>query len=94
MYTINGFSAHADQKELLEWLSSFGSKPEVFIVHGEENVALDFEKLVQERLGLKTHVPHKGDELTSDNTITRKEVVMIHGQSAGFLQRSRLLRGP
>jgi len=62
VYTINGFSAHADQKELLGWLSSFESKPEVFIVHGEENVALDFEKLVQERLGLKTHVPHKGDE--------------------------------
>jgi metallo-beta-lactamase family protein len=62
VYTINGFSAHADQKELLEWLSSFENKPEVFIVHGEEKVALDFEKLVQERLGLKTHVPHKGDE--------------------------------
>jgi metallo-beta-lactamase family protein len=61
VYTINGFSAHADQKELLEWLSSFGDKPEVFIVHGEESVALDFERLVQEKLDLVTHVPHKGD---------------------------------
>jgi metallo-beta-lactamase family protein len=61
VYTINGFSAHADQKELLEWLSSFQGSPEVFIVHGEENVALDFEKLVQERLHLVTHVPRKGD---------------------------------
>jgi metallo-beta-lactamase family protein len=61
IHTINGFSAHADQKELLEWLSSFRSKPEVFIVHGEESVALDFERLVQETLNLVTHVPHKGD---------------------------------
>ncbi len=61
VYTINGFSAHADQKELIEWLSSFESRPEVFIVHGEENVALDFEKIVQEKLGFVTHVPHKGD---------------------------------
>ena len=62
VYTIGGFSAHADQKELLEWLGSFSSKPEVFIVHGEENVALEFEGIVKERLGFVTHVPHRGDE--------------------------------
>jgi metallo-beta-lactamase family protein len=62
VFTINGFSAHADQKELLEWISSFTSNPEVFVVHGEENVALEFQKLIEERLGLVTRVPHKGDE--------------------------------
>ena len=63
VYTINGFSAHADQKELLEWLGSFTDEPEVFIVHGEEPVALEFESIVRSRLGLKTHVPYKGEEL-------------------------------
>jgi len=62
VYTIGGFSAHADQKELLEWLGSFKNKPEVFIVHGEEKVALEFEKIVNERLNLKTRVPAKGEE--------------------------------
>lgn len=62
VYTINGFSAHADQSGLLEWLSSFTSRPEVFVVHGEENVAVGFAKLVEEKLGLVTHVPHKDDE--------------------------------
>jgi metallo-beta-lactamase family protein len=62
VYTINGFSAHADQKELIEWLSAFESRPEVFVVHGEENVAVAFAELVTERLGLVTHVPHRGDE--------------------------------
>ena len=62
VYTIGGFSAHADQKELLEWLGSFKNRPEVFIVHGEESVALEFEKIVNERLNLKTRVPMKGEE--------------------------------
>ena len=42
IFTINGFSAHADQAELLEWLSCFKNSPEVFIVHGEEEVAVSF----------------------------------------------------
>ncbi len=61
IYTINGFSAHADQKGLLEWLSSFTSRPEVFVVHGEESVALEFQSLIEKQLGLTTHVPRKGD---------------------------------
>jgi len=61
IYTIGGFSAHADQKELLEWLQSFKTNPHIIIVHGEENVELEFEGIVREQLGFKTHVPHKGD---------------------------------
>jgi metallo-beta-lactamase family protein len=63
VYTIGGFSAHADQKELLEWLGTFKTKPKIFVVHGEENVCLEFEKVVQEKLGFETYVPHKGEEL-------------------------------
>jgi metallo-beta-lactamase family protein len=61
VFTIGGFSAHADQKELLEWLGLFKNKPEVFIVHGEEAAALDFEKQVKEKLGFLTRVPALGD---------------------------------
>ena len=61
IYTINGFSAHADQAELIGWLSFFKNSPEVFIVHGEEEVAVSFGELVRERFGYKTHVPEKGD---------------------------------
>jgi metallo-beta-lactamase family protein len=62
VYTIGGFSAHADRKELLEWLGAFSNTPEVFIVHGEENVSLEFEKAVKEKFGFITRVPHKGEE--------------------------------
>ncbi|NTV54169.1 MAG: hypothetical protein HGA73_01800 [Syntrophaceae bacterium] len=61
VFTIGGFSAHADQKELLEWLGLFKNKPEVFIVHGEEASALEFEKQVKEKLGFVTRVPALGE---------------------------------
>jgi metallo-beta-lactamase family protein len=61
VYTINGFSAHADQAELIGWLSCFKDSPEVFIVHGEEEVALSFGELVREKFGFKTNIPDKGD---------------------------------
>lgn len=63
VYTIGGFSAHADQGELIEWLGTFTSNPRVFIVHGEEQVSLEFERVVREKLGLTTYVPHLGEEL-------------------------------
>jgi metallo-beta-lactamase family protein len=61
VFTINGFSAHADQAELLGWLSCFKDSPEVFIAHGEEETALSFGDLVAEKYGFKTHVPEKGE---------------------------------
>jgi len=61
VYTIGGFSAHADQTELLEWLGAFKNNPEVFVVHGEEKISLEFESIIKERYGFKTHVPSKGD---------------------------------
>lgn len=64
IYTIGGFSAHADQKELLDWLGTFANKPEVFVVHAEEAVALEFADLVESKLGCKVHVPTKGEAFT------------------------------
>lgn len=61
IYTIGGFSAHADRKELLEWLAAFKNKPGVFVVHGEAEVSLDFAKTINEQFGLTTHIPHKGE---------------------------------
>jgi metallo-beta-lactamase family protein len=57
VWTIGGFSAHGDQKELLAWLSAFRSKPTVFVTHGEESAALTFADLVREQYGFTTHVP-------------------------------------
>jgi metallo-beta-lactamase family protein len=62
IYTINGFSAHADRTELLGWLGAFANRPEVFVVHGEEEVALEFAEAIRSERGLTTHVPVLGQE--------------------------------
>ncbi|WP_028319749.1 MBL fold metallo-hydrolase RNA specificity domain-containing protein [Desulfobulbus elongatus] len=36
IYTIGGFSAHADQRELCKWHGRTGSPERTFLVHGEE----------------------------------------------------------
>jgi metallo-beta-lactamase family protein len=38
--TLGGFSAHAGQSELIEWVSNFENKPRVILVHGDPD-ALD-----------------------------------------------------
>lgn len=48
IFTIGGFSAHADQAELLEWHGKTG-KPEVtFLVHGEEQAMSAFALLLKD----------------------------------------------
>jgi metallo-beta-lactamase family protein len=62
VWTIGGFSAHGDQKELLAWLSAFRSSPTVFVTHGEEKAALTFADLVRKQYGFETQVPELGQE--------------------------------
>ena len=58
VHTLGGFSAHADQQDLMYWLRSFGHTPRnVFIVHGEEEVEMEFSKLINNELGLNTYIP-------------------------------------
>ena len=57
VFTIGGFSAHADQEDLLEWISHFESNPKVFVVHGETVASTALAEKIQERLNLVVHIP-------------------------------------
>jgi metallo-beta-lactamase family protein len=61
IHTLGGFSAHADQDELLGWLCCFKKPPEIFIVHGEEQASLDFQEALKKRFRYVSHVPRVGD---------------------------------
>jgi len=58
IHTLGGFSAHADQRGLLDWLSRIQNpRLEVFINHGEEKVSMGFAQLLRERFHVQTTVP-------------------------------------
>lgn len=62
--TVSDFSAHADYREILNWLSNFEKAPHrTFIVHGEpkasENLALEIRK----GFGWETHIPPYREEV-------------------------------
>jgi len=55
--TINGFSAHADQSELLEWIKPMKKNLKaVFLIHGEEEKQKIFKQKIIEKFDLKTHI--------------------------------------
>jgi metallo-beta-lactamase family protein len=59
--TIGGFSAHADQKALLDWLGHFESGPRrTFITHGEPKASFALQGEVNRQFGWKTTVPEAG----------------------------------
>lgn len=63
IHTLGGFSAHADQRGLLEWLSHFRNPHlEVFVIHGGEKVSLEFAQLVRDRFHFRTSVPQWGEQ--------------------------------
>ncbi len=48
VHTIGGFSAHADQAELLAWHQQTGNPQTTFLVHGEENSMKAFAQKLQD----------------------------------------------
>ena len=64
---VNGFSAHADKEELLEWLRALKRPPKrVFVVHGESESAGHFADFISEKLGWQVSVPAYQDEVILD----------------------------
>ena len=64
--SISGFSAHADESELLAWLQRFAharteagnDRPDdVFVVHGDPDASKALATAIRHRLGLRAHVP-------------------------------------
>ncbi|QXM06602.1 MBL fold metallo-hydrolase RNA specificity domain-containing protein [Crassaminicella indica] len=61
IYSIEGFSGHADQKDLLDWLKGFKKLPKrIFVVHGEEESAKTFAALIKEKFNVQTIIPNMG----------------------------------
>jgi len=59
--TIDGFSAHADQREILRWLGDFRAAPrKTFVVHGEPAASSALASVLREKLRWDTEIPKNG----------------------------------
>ncbi|MDP2932106.1 MAG: MBL fold metallo-hydrolase [Chloroflexota bacterium] len=64
---LNGFSAHADRDQLLDWVSSLQRPPRrIFITHGEGDASENFARLLRARTGWETAVPEYQEEFLLD----------------------------
>jgi len=61
IYTINGFSAHADQAELLNWHKQIGTPAQTFLVHGDEDV---MKKFAQQLTNTRVEMPNRRQTYT------------------------------
>jgi metallo-beta-lactamase family protein len=55
---VHGLSAHADQTELIRWLSTIKKNPKfTFVTHGELESASAFSAIIEDRFKWKTMIP-------------------------------------
>src|SRR5271166_6516495 len=58
IHTLNGFSAHAGQNDLLKWFNSLGkTKPKVFLTHGEDLQREALASQIEKNYRLKSSLP-------------------------------------
>lgn len=61
---IGGYSAHADQPRLLNWLKPMRlSLKKVFIVQGEEDQMISLATKIKDELAIDAEMPSKGEEI-------------------------------
>lgn len=62
---LDGLSAHADYREILQWLSGFKTPPrQVFLTHGEPAAADSLRRRIEETLKWTCHVPEYLDSVS------------------------------
>ncbi|GHA40958.1 MBL fold metallo-hydrolase [Photobacterium aphoticum] len=63
IHTLNGFSAHADQTDLLAWMSEFEQLGKVYLIHGEAEKQAVFKGVIQEQLDKPVHIVKYGEKV-------------------------------
>ena len=78
IYNLEGFSGHADQAGLIDWLSGFQTAPkQVFLVHGEYQSKHDFADKIRGTLGLNPVVIESNSEfeLETGTLLSKEEII-------------------
>jgi metallo-beta-lactamase family protein len=71
VWSMPGFSAHADAPTLIDWLSGFKVEPKkVILVHGEPDEMLPLRDRIEQDLNIKVMTPADGDEYELRGEVT------------------------
>ncbi|WP_298187921.1 MBL fold metallo-hydrolase [uncultured Pseudomonas sp.] len=63
VHTLGGFSAHAGQSQLIDWVSHFDHHPELYLVHGELEKMQTLQLTLRERLNWIANIPEPGEQI-------------------------------
>ncbi len=66
IHTLGGFSAHAGQSELVDWLAP--RQPQVVLTHGEERARIALAQRIATRFALAAELPLLNDVITAGGT--------------------------
>lgn len=62
IHTLNGFSGHAGQSELLQWFEPLAAaQPKIYLTHGENGPRTGLAAALQKRFKLAAHLPRHGE---------------------------------
>jgi len=61
VHTINGFSAHADQKAIVKWISQIEDLNRIFLIHGEEDKQVILRSVLENTLHQNVHIVEPGE---------------------------------
>jgi len=56
IHTVNGFSAHADQGGILDWIAKMKDLKKVFLIHGEKDSQIAFKDVLKKELDIDAHI--------------------------------------
>lgn len=64
IHTLGGFSAHASQSQLLDWISNFQQPhPRLYLIHGETETKIALQPHL-DRAGWSAEIPEKGETIS------------------------------
>lgn len=65
VHTLGGFSAHADQSQLLDWAGNFKqASPELYLIHGELDKMLELQRCFHDKHQWYANIPKPGQTVT------------------------------
>ncbi|MDO7787971.1 MBL fold metallo-hydrolase RNA specificity domain-containing protein [Desulforamulus aquiferis] len=90
---IDGFSAHADQAALLDWVKSFNQRlKKVFVVHGEAKASANLSRIINEE-GIKAYVPGMFEKVELTPASEQAPEVVVNTWNSISNRMDRIVKG-